>query len=202
MQQVNLYEQYRGWLHEAKQEHSDALQQERAVQESFKVDLERSQARACGLQSELESKLHVHGDLSRQVAELTADIDKRRAQEDALKVSLLTWHLQAAVWSISYACGVQARGEMLEKEIARTQEESDRNLRQMARSAEERLETCKRSHTEEMDHIHGRLKGVLQRKNETVQRLQASLDAAEARIIAYEDEARREKMHVLESMHW
>ena len=53
-----------------------------------------------------------------------------------------------------------------------------------------------------MDHIHGRLKGVLQRKNETVHRLQASLDAAEARIIAYEDEARREKMRVLDSMNW
>ena len=97
---------------------------------------------------------------------------------------------------------VQARVEMLEKEVTRVQQDSDKNLRQVARSAEERLEKYKRSHTEEMDHIHGRLKGVLQRKNETVHRLQASLDAAEARIIAYEDEARREKMRVLDSMNW
>lgn len=109
-------------------------------------------------------------------------------------------------WGKTLSCipadEVQARVEMLEKEVTRVQQDSDKNLRQVARSAEERLEKYKRSHTEEMDHIHGRLKGVLQRKNETVQRLQASLDAAEARIIAYEDEARREKMRVLESMNW
>jgi ElaB/YqjD/DUF883 family membrane-anchored ribosome-binding protein len=97
---------------------------------------------------------------------------------------------------------LQARVALLEKELVRVQEDSDRSMRQMAQSAEEKLHKYRRSHTEEMDHIHDRLKGVLQRKNETVQRLQASLDAAEARIRAYQDEARQEKMRVLESMHW
>jgi ElaB/YqjD/DUF883 family membrane-anchored ribosome-binding protein len=98
--------------------------------------------------------------------------------------------------------GLQARVQDLENEIARLHEDNNRNLRQMAQSAEERLDKYKCSHTEEMDHIHGRLKGVLQRKNETIQRLQGSLDAAEARILAYEEEARREKMSVLESLQW
>lgn len=97
---------------------------------------------------------------------------------------------------------VQDKVRCLENELAAVQENSVRSLRKLALSAEERLERCKRSHTEEMDHIHGRLKGVLQRKNDTIQRLQSSLDAAEARVIAYEDEARREKIRVLESMQW
>ena len=87
MQQVKLYEQYRGWLHEAKQEHSQALQHERAVQETLKADLERSHARAHDLQSELETNKHVNADLTRQVADLATRLDKRRIQEDAVKVA-------------------------------------------------------------------------------------------------------------------
>lgn len=90
LQQVKLYEQYRGWLHDAKQEHSQALEQEREVQETLKGDLERSHAHAHDLQIELESNKHVNGDLSRQVADLATRLDKRRAQEDSLKVALPT----------------------------------------------------------------------------------------------------------------
>jgi chromosome segregation ATPase len=86
VQQVKLYDQYRSWLHDAKQEHSDALQHERSVHESLKSDLKRCEEHAHDLQSELESKKYLNGDLSRQMAELATRLDKRRAQEDALKV--------------------------------------------------------------------------------------------------------------------
>ena len=51
-------------------------------------------------------------------------------------------------WGKTLSCipadEVQARVEMLEKEVTRVQQDSDKNLRQVARSAEERLEKYKR----------------------------------------------------------
>lgn len=105
-------------------------------------------------------------------------------------------------WCISPADGLQARVEVLEKEVARVQADSDRNLRQMAHSCEERLEKYKHSHQQDMNVIHNKVKDVVNRKESTIQRLQDSLEAAEDRIVAYENEARCEKLRVLESMHW
>lgn len=88
LQQVKLYEQYRGWLHEAKQEHGDALEHERAVQESLKADLKRSQEHACSLQSQLELKESTVAKLNRQLSEHAASMQGKKVQEDCFKVGL------------------------------------------------------------------------------------------------------------------
>jgi hypothetical protein len=97
---------------------------------------------------------------------------------------------------------LQGTVQELEHETVKIRESCEANLQKSARAADERLEKYKRSHAEEMDHIHVKLKDVLQRKNDTVTRLQSSLESAEARIVAYEEQMRREKLRLLEQMQW
>jgi hypothetical protein len=86
VQQVKLYEQYRGWLREAKQESSTALEHERALQQTSRVDLERSTARINELQKELESEKGHSSALSRQIIDLKHQLDRSHAHAHSLQV--------------------------------------------------------------------------------------------------------------------
>lgn len=68
--------------------------------------------------------------------------------------------------------------------------------------ADARLQGYQQRKVAEMEAIHEKLQGVLDKKNATIQQLRGSLDAAHARMAAHEAEMRRQKLELFEQMKW
>lgn len=75
-------------------------------------------------------------------------------------------------------------------------------LQRAARDAEQQLAEYQERKVAEMEQIHAKLQGVLDKKNSTIAQLRESLNSANERLARHEHDMRKHKLELFEQMKW
>jgi hypothetical protein len=82
------------------------------------------------------------------------------------------------------------------------QHEAKVRLQQLEQSYTEKLSEQRERSAEELGRIHLKLQTVLGKKNNTIEQLRTSLEEANKRLAAHEQDMRRHKLELFEQMKW
>jgi hypothetical protein len=101
-----------------------------------------------------------------------------------------------------FAC--VAQDELCQSRREREQERhvAAARLQAALADADARMQGYQGRKVAEMEQIHSKLQGVLDKKNATILQLRESLEAAHARLAAHEAEMRKQKLELFEQMKW
>lgn len=96
------------------------------------------------------------------------------------------------------------QGELAESHRDRQadRQHSKQQLQQAAQDADEQLARYQERKVAEMEQIHTKLQTVLDKKNATISQLRESLGCANATLAQHEQDMRKHKLELFESMKW
>eukprot|EP00892_Ulva_mutabilis_P006427 jgi/Ulvmu1/4156/UM019_0135.1 len=179
-ERIQLEEHFRRDLKSKEEQHAACLRHAHEQEEHASAALHAERQVHMKTKQELETEKMKHETLNAQLRAVTQNLRELQNLHNVAQTEIGQW-----------------------KHIVKEQKNKHQHvLVDAAAAAEKRLKELGRSRMEEMEQIHSKLKDVLQRKNDTIQRLQQSLDEANGRISLYEEDIHFEKIKVLEQMKW